>query len=151
MAPKRSFKNDGEQVDASFNSVNSATANANGQVQEEPGFMASLMSIFKKDDVASARKSTTVVLRKKQGAANNDTDQNVDQENNPNQQNEGSKTRVITIKDGGVKDTSNANEENKTPMDDASTEVKQQAQPLNEAKGKKEKRKRKKNRKNAQN
>ena len=36
-------------------------------------------------------------------------------------------------------------------MDDASTEVKQQAQPLNEAKGKKEKRKRKKNRKNAQN
>ena len=69
MAPKRSFKNDSEQVDASFNSVNSATANANGEAKEEPGFMASLMSIFKNDDVASARKSTTVVLRKKQGAA----------------------------------------------------------------------------------
>ena len=32
-------------------------------------------------------------------------------------------------------------------MNDASTEVKQPAEPLNEAKGKKEKRKRKKNRK----
>ena len=42
-----------------------------------------------------------------------------------------------------MKETSNANEENKTPM----AEVKQQPEAQHEAKGKKEKRKRKKNRK----
>ena len=42
-----------------------------------------------------------------------------------------------------MKEASNANEENKTPM----AEVKQQPEAQNEAKGKKEKRKRKKNRK----
>ena len=114
--------------------------------------MATLMSIFKKDEETTPRKSHTVTLKQNQGLANTETDENLDQENNPNQQANNaaqglqrSKTRVITVKDGGVKETSNANEENKTPM----AEVKQQPEAY-ESKGKKEKRKRKKNRKNGQ-
>ena len=108
------------------------------------------MSIFQADEGTTPRKSHTVILKQNQGKANTETDENLDQENNPNQQANNaaqglqrSKTRVITVKDGGMKETSNANEENKTPM----AEVKQQPEAQHESKGKKEKRKRKKNKK----
>ena len=48
--------------------------------------MATLMSIFKKDEETTPRKSHTVTLKKNQGLANTETDENLDQENNPNQQ-----------------------------------------------------------------
>ena len=108
------------------------------------------MSIFKSDEVTTPQKSHTVSLKQNQGITNTENDENFDQENNPNQQANNaaqglqkSKTRVLTVKEGGMKEASNANEENKTPM----AEVKQQPEAQNEAKGKKEKRKRKKNRK----
>ena len=57
--------------------------------KEEPGFLATLFSVFKKeDDETTLRRSktTAVTLRKKpQGAANAENEENFDQENNPNQ------------------------------------------------------------------